>query len=147
MLLASDINGVIKNPDFDRINMFKRRHADTPTIGEIVDIDILGPFDGSVVLGELGRTLFIYQTIDFKGIGHHPENGAREFGFQIVEHKVVFYTRGVSRPSNYLFALGGPIPQKLGWTALMQGISNRINSWGGKSDFITFSTIKEHRDD
>jgi peptidoglycan hydrolase-like protein with peptidoglycan-binding domain len=145
--LASNINGAVQNKDFDQINVFKRRQKGDAMVGEIVDIDILGPIDGSVVLGEMEKTYFIYQTIDLDWEIAHPENGSREFGYQIENQKIFFYTRGVSRPSNYLSALGGPIPQKMGWTALMKGISTKINSAGGKSDFATFSTTKERRDD
>lgn len=145
--LASDLNGTIKNTDFDFINTFKRRNVNAPKAGEIVEIDIVGLDDGSVILGELGKTYFIYQTIDCAATRSHPENGSREFGFRLEGGATIFYTRGVSRPGNFLIGMLGSEPQRRGWTALMQGISSQINARGGASDFKSFATIKEKRAD
>src|SRR5260370_11355730 len=77
--MARDLNGTVKNADFNRINVFKRRRSGDPIVGEIIDIDILGPDDGSVILAELGPTYFVFQTIECPQTGTHPENGSRAF--------------------------------------------------------------------
>lgn len=144
--LATALNATAKNEEFDLINFFKRRRKVAPAPGEIVDIDIMGPDNGSVILGEMGKTYFIYQTIDCAETWSHPENGSREFGFEIGDTKITFYTRGVSRPGNFVIGMLGSEPQRRGWTALMKGISNQINSRGGTSDFSSFGMVKERRE-
>jgi hypothetical protein len=143
MEMARDLNGTVKDPEFDSINAFKRRGGGDPKVGDIVDIDIKGPENGSVILGELGTTYFVFQTIDCPKYGSHPENGSREFGFQRNGNTVTFYTRGVSRPGNFITGFFGSGPQKAGWTALVRGISKQITARGGTSNFNTFSTVKE----
>lgn len=145
--LAKNLNGAVKNEDFDNINYFTRRLCGPPMVGEIIDIDIAGPENGSVILGEIGDSYFIYQTIECKPYDSHPENGSREFGFQQEGGKVTFYTRGVSRPAYYITRKLGSIPQNRSWTALMQGVSKQINALGGKSHFSSFASIKEERPD
>ncbi len=144
--LERDLNGTVKDEDFDDVNVFKRRSSGQPWVGEIVDIDIYGPYNGSVILAELGPTYFIYQTIWAKKYGSHPENGAREFGFQRKDGTTVtFYTRGVSRPH---LRLAGPIGahfQTKGWTALMHGISTQIVALGGTSQWSSFSHFSKER--
>jgi len=143
--LARDLNGTIHSGKFDSINVFKRRRSGDPQVGEIIDIDIEGPDNGSVILGELGATYFVFQTIDCPQTGSHPENGSREFGFQRNGDQITYYTRGVSRPSSFIVGWFGAGPQQQGWTALMQGISDTIVKRGGKSSFSTFHREKEKR--
>lgn len=47
--LASDLNHAIRNAAFDKVNVFIRRQQGKPEVGEIVDIDIAGPENGSVI--------------------------------------------------------------------------------------------------
>ena len=143
--MAKDLNGAVKEPDFDRINTFKRRAGGAPKVGEIIDIDIMGPFNGSVILAELGPTYFVFQTVDTIENGPHPENGSREFGFERRLGVITFYTRGVSRPSNVLVGFVGKGIQAEGWTWLMHGISAQIGERGGKSQFVSFSSTREAR--
>jgi hypothetical protein len=98
-----------------------------------------------VILVALTATYFIFQTVDSDKMGAHPENGAREFGFQRSQRGLLFYTRGVSRPGNIAVRIVGAIPQQEGWTSLMRGISDRVNALGGKSSFSTSSGHKEER--
>jgi putative peptidoglycan binding protein len=132
--MAADLNGTIGNGDFDDINVFTRRRKGKPKIGEIIDIDIVGPNNGSVILVEKTATYFIFQTVESKKLGSHPENGCREFGFERAGGGFRFYTRGVSRPGNYIFRVVGSVPQKMGWTSLMEGIAAKINKLGGKAN-------------
>jgi hypothetical protein len=105
----------------------------------------MGPFNGSVILAELGPTYFVFQTIDTIENGPHPENGSREFGFERRNGVITFYTRGVSRPSNVLVGFVGKGIQGEGWTWLMHGISVQIGERGGKSQFFSFSSTQEKR--
>ena len=98
-----------------------------------------------MILVALTQTYFIFQTVDSNKMGSHPENGCREFGFEQVGSGFRFYTRGVSRPGNYIVRLAGAVPQRKGWTTLMMGISARITQMGGKSNQATFTMFKENR--
>lgn len=145
--MASDLNGTVKDPQFDGINVFKRRRKGAPTVGEIVDIDIKGPDNGSVMTVLLERNYFVFAVVDTpsSATGSHPEYGAREFGFEMVGSHVRFYTRGVSRPANILYGYFGEGPQQTGWTRLMMGISSSIARRGGKPKPASFSQHKEKR--
>ncbi|MCK1485082.1 phosphatase PAP2 family protein [Bradyrhizobium sp. 193] len=135
--MLNDLNGTINDPEFDVINEFARRQTGDPTLGEFIDIDILGPDDGSVVLSQIADDHFVFATVDlglFSQTGTHPENGAREFGFvRNLDGSVDFYTRGASRPNNILADIFGDLPQEVGWESLMRGISNEITKRGGRS--------------
>jgi hypothetical protein len=141
--MAGDLNGTIGDSSFDFINVFKRRRKGTPQIGEIIDIDIMGPDNGSVILVEKTATYFIFQTVDSAKMGSHPENGCREFGFERVGTGFRFYTRGVSRPGSYIIRVAGSIPQQQGWTSLMRGIAAKINKLGGKAN----ATVQMKKDE
>jgi peptidoglycan hydrolase-like protein with peptidoglycan-binding domain len=145
--MASDLNGTVRDGAFDTINVFKRRAGGKPRLGQIIDIDIAGPDNGSVVLVALTPTYFVFQTVETRLLetGSHPENGSREFGFERVGTGFRFYTRGVSRPGNYIVRLVGALPQQRGWTRLLMGISARIVQLGGKSNSGTFNMFKENR--
>jgi hypothetical protein len=108
--------------------VFKNRTSGVPVVGGIVDIDIQGPDNGSVIVGEIGATYFIFQTIDSGTYGSHPENGSREFGFERNGNQITFYTRGVSRSGNFLVGWVGAGAQQKGWTALLRGIPVKSTS-------------------
>lgn len=144
--LATDLNGTVRDAGFDTINVFKRRRGGKPMIGEIIDIDIMGPDNGSMILVETTPTYFVFQTVDSDKMGSHPENGSREFGFErLGSGGYRFYTRGVSRPGNFIVRLAGAIPQRRGWTRLMMGISSRVVQLGGQSSPGSFQMFKEGR--
>lgn len=152
--MAEDLNGTLKNPRFDAVSTFLRRNEGPATEGEIVDIDILGPDNGSVMLVELAADHFTYQTVTtpFRETGVHPEWGSREFGYQKNDDgSVTFYTRGVSRqdswnrrgahiggyvlagPAGALLASRGPAAlQQRAWEQLLNGIAAEIERGGGK---------------
>ena len=147
---AKSPNDAINNGLFNTINRFTKRTSTDPKIGDIYDIDILGPDNGSIVLVALspgfgtahGDSWFDIQTIDCEKYGSHPENGAREFGFEYVPEGVKFYTRGVSRPGNVGVRLAGAGPQMMGWTAMMKGISESIRRRGGTPKENSFKVTK-----
>ena len=78
-------------------------------------------------------------------IRHAPENGAREFGFEYLGDGVKFYTRGVTRP-NALVRVFGAVPQRIGWTSMMKGISAAMRGRGGAPKEDSVKMIKFTRD-
>lgn len=147
---AKSPNAAVNNGAFNTINKFTKRTSTDPKIGDIYDIDILGPDNGSIALVALskgfgetsGDSYFDIQTISCDKYGSHPENGAREFGFHYVEEGVMFYTRGVSRPGNFVLRLAGAGPQMASWTAMMKGISEAIRLRGGTPKQNSFTATK-----
>src|SRR5262249_37809901 len=122
---------------FDSINVFTRRRSGKPVLGEIFDIDILGPDNGSVALAAFDSDSFVFHTVKTKKYGRHPECGSREFGYEELAGATKFYTRGASRPSAFvagvgggLVRLGGKLPQMAGWTRLMMGVAGTIRARG-----------------
>ncbi|MGH7469837.1 MAG: hypothetical protein ACRENP_17960 [Longimicrobiales bacterium] len=141
--MASDLNGAINDAGFNAVNRFSRKQAGRPEVGELVEIDILGPDNGAVLLAEKVSDYFIYQTVTTPALGTHPEYGSREFGFeQLSGGSVRFYTRGVSRAGDGAVKAAGTVPQKTGWTRLMKGISDAIEARGGKVNAGSFQVYK-----
>lgn len=151
--MATDLNRAVSDDLFDHINEFSRRPTTaSPEVGNIYDINIAGPDNGSVVLVESTEDHFVFQTITTKSdgsgydTGAHPEYGSREFGFESQrDGSIKFYTRGASRPSNALVGVAGRLPQSTGWTRLMKGISNAIDARGGTARKQSFSSWTSHR--
>lgn len=147
---AKSPNTAVNNGAFNTINKFTKRTTTDPKIGDIYDIDIMGPDNGSIVLVALsgafgnktGDAYFDIQTISCDKYGSHPENGAREFGFEYVADGVMFYTRGVSRPGNFAVRAAGAAPQMASWTAMMKGISEAIRARGGTPKENSFTATK-----
>jgi hypothetical protein len=150
--LVRDLNATVANSDFDCLTIFQRRESGDARRGEIVDIDILGPDNGSVMLVERESDHFTYATLTtpFVQTGEHPEWGVREFGFESNDDgSVTFYTRGVSRQDAWTrnawiggYVFGGPIGmllashapaalQERAWSGLLKGIGESIERAGG----------------
>jgi hypothetical protein len=131
--MASDLNKAVNDGLFDYINMFERRESTPdPALGNVYDIDIAGPDNGSVVLIERTPDHFTFQTVTTSETGTHPEYGSRQFGFdRMADGGVKFYTRGASRPANAAVGLAGRVAQAQGWTAMVTGIGNTIKGRGG----------------
>lgn len=150
--MLMNLNSTINDRGFDRVNVFFRRSSGSIQIGDVYDIDI--PVDnGSVALAVLDTDYFVFHTIESKKYGTHPECGSREFGFEYVGDLVRIYTRGVSRAANLVGSWGGTIthyagklPQIMGWTRLMKGISNTIYSRGGKPKEQSFGFYRKEED-
>jgi hypothetical protein len=151
---AKDPNAAVDRGLFNFVNRFKKRRNSPPAIGDIYDIDIVGPDNGSIVLVAIstgfgaahGDSWFDIQTIECEKYGSHPENGAREFGFQYVPDGVMFYTRGVSRGHFFGSQTAGSVPQALGWTGMMKGISETIKRRGGQPKENSFKVEKVKKD-
>ena len=147
--LALDPNGTVHNPSFDTVNVFHRRESGRPpALGDIYDIDIAGPDNGSVVIAELAPDHFVFQTITtrFAETGSHPECGARAFGFdRNADGSVTFYTRGASRIAPAIAAAPagetvGAAMHGRGWTQLMIGIAAAVQAAGGSARPNSFRT-------
>jgi len=147
---ARDPNATINNGLFNVVNVFTKRTKTDPKIGDIYDIDIVGPDNGSIVLVALssgfgistGDSWFDIQTVSCAKYGSHPESGAREFGLEYVSEGIKYYTRGVSSPDNWAVGLIGSIPQTMGWTAMMKGISETVRRRGGSPKENSFKMTK-----
>ncbi|MBL4684247.1 MAG: hypothetical protein JKY37_06640 [Nannocystaceae bacterium] len=133
LLLASDLDATVNDTTFRAVNVFTRRASGAPKVGEIVDIDIGGPDNGSVMLTDLQPLYFVYTCINTSWGGEHPEYGSREFGAEkLSDGRVKIYTRAVSSPTNAVIGLAGAMPQQTGWARLMRGIANTITARGGQ---------------
>ncbi len=151
--LVVDINGTVKSSTFDGINTFHRRpkvgNSGGPAVGDIYHIDMAGPDNGSVMLVELTPDHFVFQTVWTKEDGDHPENGARQFGFERLSTGVIqWYTKGTSRP--VLMPLAGSVgrhAQESGWTAFVTGVGTVVEARGGKLKPNPLAAWQTHRDD
>jgi hypothetical protein len=134
--LSSDINLVVNDATFNFINRFTRRPGGpSPAIGDIYDIDIAGPYNGSVMLVDLSPTSFVFHTIltpILGETGEHPEYGCRQFGFEAYGSSIRFFTRGASRGANLLIAELGAVPQEIDWISMMNGIGRELEMRGGR---------------
>jgi hypothetical protein len=141
---ADNPNKTVGHGRFNTINVFVRRTPGLPpAVGDIYDINLFGPINGSVMTTEQsggfgvatmpGGAYFDVQAIT-TDYGVLPEHGAREFGFEYQSGTVVFYTRGVSRAHNLAGAIVGKAFQQLGWIAAMTGIRDQIRIKGGNAD-------------
>jgi N-acetylmuramoyl-L-alanine amidase/phosphatidylserine/phosphatidylglycerophosphate/cardiolipin synthase-like enzyme len=151
---AADPNATVANPAFDTENVFTRRPTGSPpALGDIYDIDLAGPDNGSVVVVELAPDHVVFQTIStkFAETGSHPECGARAFGVERnADGSVTFYTRGASRIAPAIAAAPGGATvaatlQERSWTQMMIGISGAIQNRGGTprpSSFTRWSTVR-----
>lgn len=139
MEIARDPNGAVNQGLFNNINMFTKRTKTDPKVGDLYDIDIIGPDNGSIVLVALspgfgissGDSWFDIQTVTCNKYGSHPESGAREFGMEYVPEGIKYYTRGVSSPNNVVVGAAGKLPQITGWVAMLAGISGTVRRRGG----------------
>jgi hypothetical protein len=132
--MAVDINKAVNNRVFNDINVFNKVTLGEPSIGSIYYLDMKFTDNGSVILVDKTPSSFILQTVISNHDGRHPENGAREFGFERVEDgsgSVIFYTRGVSQADWGFADTFGKALQKIGWTAAMNGIAHEMSRRGG----------------
>ncbi|MBI3269154.1 MAG: hypothetical protein HYZ53_09030 [Planctomycetes bacterium] len=124
--MARDMNGTINDSEFTSDGEFSRRVTNRdPRPGDIVDIDMWGPENGSVVLRESAPDHFVFTTIETNELGTHPLNGNREFGFRRnPDGSTTFYTRAADTVQNGTANFGDGIQDGM-WRAAMRGISNQ----------------------
>lgn len=138
---ARSPNTAVTSRTFNAMNVFTKRTPGRIAIGDIYDIDIAGPDNGSIVLVavspgfgmQTGDSWFAINTISCDKTGTHPECGAREFGFEYTAGGARFYTRGVSKPANRLYKAGAAA-QKTSWMGLMDGVRTALVAAGGLWD-------------
>jgi hypothetical protein len=133
-----DLNKVADSTQFNIINVFDRRDEDdTVDLGDIYDIDMAGPDNGSVIVAVLDPKYMIVQTLEtrLEETGVHPEFGSRQFGFEPIDGGIRFFTRGASRPETpFPVKQVGALMQRVGWTGMVQGLGQAIASRGGAYD-------------
>lgn len=148
---AMSPNDAVKSTGFNIANKFKKRIPGRLALGDIWDIDILGPDNGSIVLVSTSQNLvgtdsvsvdtsgwFDIQTIECEKYGTHPECGAREFGFETTDNGIKFYTRGVSRAFMHAHRTGSPI-QHQAWKSMLGGIADELTKRGASIQNKTVS--------
>ena len=139
---AMSPNDAVSSTIFNVANRFKKRVPGRLALGDIWDIDILGPDNGSIVLVKTSGNLvgaenvsvdtdgwFDIHTIECEKYGTHPECGAREFGFERLGGGVKIYTRGVSRAYMHAHRTGTPI-QDRSWKSMLSGIADVLIKHG-----------------
>ena len=139
---AMSPNSAVNNKIFNIANKFKKRISGRLALGDIWDIDIMGPDNGSIVLVKTSPYLvssngfdiqadawFDIQTIECEKYGTHPECGGREFGFESLPTGIKFYTRGVSRSYMQIHRSGTPI-QNQSWKSMLSGIAEELTQRG-----------------
>ena len=133
-MLLNNPNGFLRQNSFDAMSTFvPKRTSGSPTKGDTYHIDILGPNNGSVILVEKTPTYFIFQTVDTSTTGYHPENGAREFGFErLKDGSIRFYTRATASSADIFTEVFGGPPQRFAWEALLDGLKDKIEFFGGE---------------
>ena len=153
MEMANDLDKAINYQPFEdyfseteeSLNTYERRNPSQPIqVGEIHDIQ-LGIFDDSgsspdafsTIVAELSDHHFIISSISSGVTGPHPVNSSREFGFIENDNgSVTFYTKAAVQLSDLVEDLnpapGGSIDT--GWTELIEGIGQEIESRGGEYD-------------
>jgi hypothetical protein len=128
-------NHAVQSIIFNALGEFtpRRPESDSPRVGDIYDIDVLGPEDGSVMLTELATDHYIFTTLTTDETGSHPTPGARVWGFtrDDASGDVTFYTRGVSRTDVPDPGIG-EFAQSEFWEALFEGIADRVVDEGGR---------------
>ncbi len=81
-------------------------------LGAVIDLDILGPDNGSVIVSEVnlggyGSAGWAFTTIHDPWNGDHPVSGTRIFGCYESGDGYVFYIQGADRLSNWLHDVVG----------------------------------------
>ncbi len=78
--------------------LFQRREHGEAKPGDIYDINIAGPENGSVVIRDMSPNQFTVSTVNGPPYGEHPIYGNRQFGFDKNDDgSVTFYTRAADR--------------------------------------------------
>lgn len=137
--LRNDPNGAIPGENFKGWTEFARRgdpKADAKP-GDIYDIDMYGPENGSVVLRDSAPDHFTVSTVHGPPYSEHPIYGNREFGFEKNDDgSTTFYTRAADRRE----WMSGQLPlglqtaragQAETWRSMMKDLGAQIDDMGG----------------
>ncbi|MEB2787369.1 hypothetical protein, partial [Algoriphagus persicinus] len=111
--------------------------------GAVINIDIQGPENGSVVTSLSSPTRWIFTTIRDPKYGHHPVSGNREFGYSVNSNgSYTFYTKGVDRLTGGLetfaqAAAGIPFTSADNlWKSFQNKLRDFVNQNGGSASKI-----------
>jgi len=118
-------------------NFQRREHGDAKP-GDIYDINIAGPENGSVVIRDMSPNHFTLSTVNGPPYGEHPIYGNRQFGFEKNDDgSVTFYTRAADRRQFQAGSL--PIGAETAgyfqadtWRGFQQDVAREITAQGGK---------------
>ncbi len=145
---GTHLNRTVNDGGFSTVNVFKRRNNGPLKVGEIVDINMFGPDNGTVILSKLESNYFIYTVLENDTYGgEHPEYGSREFGFERQHDGTIkIYTRAVSSPADILADKIGKHFQEGGWTFMIRGMARTITRRGGRAVPNSFKTTKWSRE-
>jgi len=137
--LRNDPNGAIPGEKFKDWTEFSRRRDPQGDAkpGDIYDINMYGPENGSVVLRDSAPDHFTVSTVNGPPYSEHPIYGNREFGFEKNEDgSTTFYTRAADRRE----WMSGQLPFGLQaarkgqgdtWRAMMHDLGAQIDEMGG----------------
>ncbi len=116
-------NEALNNGAFNTVNQFTWQGTGPQAqLGDVYDIDIFGPDNGSVMLTALNDLSWQFSIINTSTHGQHPLYGAREFGFEPLPNgDWKFYTKGFSKPASTFNRLGIPLKDS-GWLAMVTGL-------------------------
>lgn len=141
---------------FSTMEVFTLRGGDgktvLPKVGDIYDINILGPDNGAVMVGsaefteQAGHVTIVTITEPpGTGYGVHPENGTREFGFRNnADGTTTFYTSGASRGLNSMIHLAGAYPQMWSAQGLINGfVEQAVKDYGAEVTKPLTSEMKD----
>ena len=147
--LAGDVDGTLP---IVRTHGDFRNQTDEPGVGTISEIDVNGgPFPANYVPRYLANIIdqspinapvvmteyepdshFVFQTIEHNA-NEHPLHGSREFGYEELDGgRVKIYTRAVAAPDIFGNELVGVEPERLMWTAFVDGVENYVTENGGE---------------
>ena len=113
----------------------------------LIDIDIEGPDNGTVIVSKYSSTGWTFTTIYEPMNQKHPVSGHREFGYvKNSNGSYTFYSRGVDRLTNidgsnfqsaadfFKIPQAGPFGKADAlWTSFQQKVSNFVNTNGGNA--------------
>ena len=134
-LFVGGPNNLVQNRTFDAMNHFHSHGNEPGIVGSLLDIDIAGPDNGSVIVVDQGAGSVTVQTVYSPYGSTHPEFGVRQFGFEPAENGGYrFFTRGVSQARDLGVATLGLPAQRASWKALCEGMANTINHLGGTAN-------------
>jgi hypothetical protein len=147
--LAGDVDGTLP---IVRTHGDFRNQTDEPGVGTISEIDVNGgPFPANYVPSYLANIVdqspinapvvmteyepeshFVFQTIEHNA-NEHPLHGSREFGYEeLGDGRVKIYTRAIAAPDIFGNKIVGVEPERLMWTAFIDGVDNYVTENGGE---------------
>ena len=119
-------------------------------LGSIININIFGPDNGSVIVSQFddaGCYCWTFTTItESQENGEHPVSGNRQFGItQNSDGSWTFFTRGVDRAIDNNLGISSGVGFRMAdslWNCIINNMRNFINSNGGNTVNTFSKTIR-----